>query len=287
VALTLFPCLVQGQGAAASIAAALTAAGASDCDAVLLCRGGGSLEDLWAFNEEAVARAIRACAKPVVSGVGHETDITIADFAADLRAATPTAAAELIAPECQGLQQRLFRLEQQLQWRLEAGLAQKQQQLDGLGRRLLHPAERLARQRSDLQRLGQRLDAALRQRQLQRDFRLQGLVARLQRQRLELIPDGERLNALNLRLRHAGQRHNAARQARLAGLAGSLQQLNPQAVLARGFSLTLQADGRIVRDSALLSAGEPLRLVLARGAAAVTVTAVESAVEVVATPQAE
>jgi exodeoxyribonuclease VII large subunit len=97
--ITIFPTLVQGEGAAIKIAEALEQAGSSNCDAIVLCRGGGSIEDLWSFNEECVARAIRASAIPVVSGVGHETDFTIADFAADLRAPTPTAAAELVSPD--------------------------------------------------------------------------------------------------------------------------------------------------------------------------------------------
>src|SRR5574343_1163875 len=123
--LSIFPTLVQGEGAGARFAEAFAQAGSSDCDAILLCRGGGSIEDLWSFNEECVARAIRASAIPVIAGVGHETAFTIADFAADLRAPTPTAAAELVSSDRDSLADRLDRLHEQLQRRSERALADR------------------------------------------------------------------------------------------------------------------------------------------------------------------
>ena len=184
---------------------ALAAAAASDCDAIILCRGGGSIEDLWAFNEECVARAIVASRLPVISGVGHETDFTIADFAADHRAATPTAAAEMAAPERQQLLAHLARQQQRLQQLTRRRLADRQQTLDWLRSRLLHPAERIRRQRQAV-----------------------GELAR--------------------RLHQAGQWQGTRRQMKLNALAASLKQLDPHAVLARGYALVTGPDGRALRD---------------------------------------
>ncbi|HCZ15593.1 MAG TPA: exodeoxyribonuclease VII large subunit, partial [Candidatus Accumulibacter sp.] len=124
-----------------------------ECDLLIVCRGGGSIEDLWAFNDELVARAIRACGLPVICGVGHESDFSIADFAADQRAPTPTAAAELAAPERAALLARLAASETTLRRRVEQLLNQRSQQLDWLARRLLHPAQALAAQRERLRNL--------------------------------------------------------------------------------------------------------------------------------------
>jgi exodeoxyribonuclease VII large subunit len=153
---------VQGEGAAAKLAQALaTASARAECDVLLLVRGGGSIEDLWQFNEEALARAIRACAIPVVVGVGHETDFTIADFAADERAPTPTAAAERVSPSLEALRARIaetaLRLSRQTARRIEYAM----QAVDGLARRLVHPAERLRASRQHLAHLTKRLVSAM------------------------------------------------------------------------------------------------------------------------------
>jgi exodeoxyribonuclease VII large subunit len=160
VAITVYPTLVQGDGAGLRIAEALQAAGRSDCDTIILCRGGGSIEDLWAFNEECVARAIVASPLPVISGVGHETDFTIADFAADLRAPTPTAAAELAAPDRSALLNRLATLRDRMARQTRRHLADRQQNIDWWRSRLIHPAERIARQRTAIDQLGRRLAQA-------------------------------------------------------------------------------------------------------------------------------
>lgn len=160
VAITLYPTPVQGDGAGLRIAEALQAVGRNDCDAIILCRGGGSIEDLWAFNEECVARAIVASPWPVISGIGHETDFTIADFAADLRAPTPTAAAEQAAPERNILFNRLAALQQRLARQTTRRLADRQQALDWWRSRLIHPAERISRQSAGLDQLARRLNQA-------------------------------------------------------------------------------------------------------------------------------
>ncbi|QJR15982.1 exodeoxyribonuclease VII large subunit [Usitatibacter palustris] len=158
VPVILYPAPVQGEGAGARIAAAIAVANArAECDVLVVCRGGGSLEDLWAFNEEVVARAIAASAIPVVSGVGHETDFTIADFAADLRAPTPTAAAAAASPDRDSLCEMVAQMQRRLSRDLERLLETSAQRLDRAARRLLTPDERIARHREALDRLARRM----------------------------------------------------------------------------------------------------------------------------------
>ena len=159
----LYPAPVQGEGAAAQLARAIRKAGArAECDVLILGRGGGSIEDLWAFNEEVVARAIAECPIPIVSGVGHETDFTIADFVADLRAPTPTAAAALVSPDRQALCALVSELRRRLLRDLRRGVETRTQRLDGLARRLLTPAQRVERERRGLASLARRMSAATR-----------------------------------------------------------------------------------------------------------------------------
>ncbi|MDX9707049.1 MAG: exodeoxyribonuclease VII large subunit [Azospira sp.] len=276
VAVTIFPTPVQGEGAGGEIAAAITTAGESGlCDALIVCRGGGSIEDLWAFNDEAVARAMRACPVPVVSGVGHETDFTIADFAADLRAPTPTAAAEIVAPERARLRARLAELRLALSRQMQRGIERRAQSLDGLARRLTHPAERLARQRTDLAHLALRLRAATERRQAAAGGRLAALDRRLALARPDPIRLGHRLGPLAARLDALWRRDCAARAARLAQLAESLAHLNPQAVLGRGYALVQDAAGGIVRDAAAMEPSATIHVYLAHGRLDAEVRAVD------------
>lgn len=279
IAIDLYPTPVQGAGAGQRIAAALAAAGAGNGDLILLCRGGGSIEDLWAFNEEGVARAIRAAGLPVIAGIGHETDFTIADFAADLRAPTPTAAAELAAPDRMALRQALAQLHEQLQRRTERALADRQQRLDWLAGRLLHPAERLAQRRDQLRILQQRLGQSLRRCNDSGRRQLQAAGHRLQSARPPLAPRGEALGQLRQRLERQLQWQFAQRRTELNALASGLRQLDPRAVLARGYTLTTGPDGRAVRDAGELAAGTVLRLDFARGAALAMVDQVVAAGE--------
>jgi len=157
----VYPVPVQGEGAAAKIAAMLALANArAECDVLLLVRGGGSIEDLWQFNEESVARAIRASAIPVVVGVGHETDVTIADFAADRRAPTPTAAAEMVSPSREELLSRVAELAQRATREALRRIEYAMQTVDALARRLVHPRERLRTSRQLLEQLAARLSSA-------------------------------------------------------------------------------------------------------------------------------
>jgi len=159
----LYPAPVQGEGAGSQIARAIRIAGErQDADVLIVCRGGGSLEDLWAFNEEVVARAIDACPIPVVSGVGHETDFTMADFVADLRAPTPTAAAAVASPDREALGESVAALKRRMARDLRRQLETRAQRLDSLARRLLTPSQRIERQSRELAALARRMSIAAR-----------------------------------------------------------------------------------------------------------------------------
>lgn len=281
ISITLFPTPVQGEGAGAKIAEAITQAGKSDCDAIILCRGGGSIEDLWAFNEESVARAIHASAIPVVCGVGHETDFTIADFAADLRAPTPTAAAELASPDRDALLDRLTQLQNQISRRMDRALTDHMQRLDWLAARLTHPAERIQQRRREIDTFGNRLQHALRRQTEHCAVRLQALRQRYGSARPQPKKLADSINHLQYRLTRQSQWAISQYSGKLNSLANSLIQLDPHAVLARGYTLAIGPDGRAIRDATRLSPGDLLKLRFASGAAEATVN------KVVASPEAD
>lgn len=277
--ITLFPTPVQGEGAGEKIAAAVNQANGTNCDAIILCRGGGSIEDLWSFNEECVARAIRASRIPVITGIGHETDFTIADFAADLRAPTPTAAAEIISPDRAALLARLAELQRHLARRMERSLAEQQQRIDWLASRLLHPAERIRQRHTELQIFGQRLERAVHQQSETAKLCLGNAQQRLHANRPQFDKPAESLAHLHFRLNNQARWHISQQTTKLNMLASSLSQLDPKAVLARGYALAIGPDGRAVRDAASLSPGITLKLSFAHGSAGVTVDQVAAATE--------
>ncbi len=265
----LYPVSVQGAGAAEAICAALRLADRRrDCDVLLLARGGGSLEDLQAFNEESVARAIHACALPVVSGVGHEIDVTIADFVADRRAPTPTAAAELVSPDGAELQVLVRRQRQRLERLSTDQLNRRGQRVDQLRRRLVHPRQRLAELGHRVRGLGrtQRLLMAtqLQQRRLR--------AARLQARLLARSPQGSLERLRHRRARAAERLHRAAVQGvrdgrgRLVSLHGRLAGISPRATLARGYAIVrTHPEGRLLRDARDTGQGARVSAELARG----------------------
>jgi len=232
------------------------------------------MEDLWAFNDEGVARAIRACPLPVICGIGHETDFSIADFAADQRAPTPTAAAELAAPEQLVLLARLAARQLALRRSVEQQINQRGQQVDWLARRLQHPAQYLARQREVLRNLQRQLAAGLLQASARARTALAGLSRRLLLARPETSLRTGQVEALAARLlgirRQAAQRQGAD----LARLTASLAHLNPGAVLARGYCVALDERGRIVRDSRSVEPSERIAVFFERGRADAAVLAV-------------
>lgn len=272
IPVVLYPVPVQGEGAAAKIAQAIaTANRRAECDVLIVCRGGGSIEDLWAFNEEVVARAIAESEIPTISGVGHETDFTISDFVADLRAATPTAAAQAATPDRSALQQRLQQAEQRLARAQQGQLQRSMQQLDYLQRRLVHPAARAQQQRQHLEHLRQRLSGALAYGVQRQHWRWQTASRCLLAARPDVATQQQRQAELAVRLRVAAQRLLSQRQERLDTLAQHLSYLDPRQVLARGYSLVQDEQGRVVVDSAQLKAGDELNITFARGSVRVGV----------------
>lgn len=263
----LYPTPVQGADAAQQIASAIRTAGArKEVDTLIVCRGGGSIEDLWSFNEEIVARAIATSPVPVISGVGHETDFTIADFAADLRAPTPTAAAELATPDRNALQAKISHLQHRLAAALARQLQQRMQKLDALGRRLQHPGERLARQREHLIRLAQRLHAAP-QRQLEnRERKLEQLALRLNHRQPSTSALAARLVLRQNQLQHGLHRLLERRQQGLATLAARLEACNPHAPLERGYALITHADGSLLTRASEAQTGEEITVRFAQDA---------------------
>jgi exodeoxyribonuclease VII large subunit len=246
----LYPAQVQGEGAASQVVRALQAANArAEVDVLIVCRGGGSLEDLWTFNEEAVARAIALSRIPVVSGVGHETDFSIADFVADLRAPTPTAAAVAASPDREALAAGIAGIRRRLGRDARRILETRQQRLDALSRRLLTPAERLLRDRERIAQFARRMWRAL----------------------PDIPAERRQLQRLASALRQGAARGGTLRTQRFASLRTALSHLDPTRVLARGYSIVRDAQGRVVVASKGLAPGQPLDVTLSEGGAGVTV----------------
>ncbi|MCP2085455.1 exodeoxyribonuclease VII large subunit [Paraburkholderia aspalathi] len=273
----VYPAPVQGVGASAKVAAMVDAASARrEVDVLIVCRGGGSIEDLWAFNEEVLARAIAESAIPVVSGVGHETDFTIADFAADVRAPTPTGAAELVSPQRVLLLRELDHRHATLARGFGRMMERRAQQLDWLARRLVSPAERLARQRTHLQQLSLRLASAGARPVRDARARFSLLQMRWQRWRPDLAAHQAKLGMLSQRLDAALLRQHERQSARIDTLAARLEVLSPQRTLERGYAAVLDAQsGRAVRAPSSLKPGRRLTVHLAEGAADIALADVQ------------
>jgi exodeoxyribonuclease VII large subunit len=254
VRVVVYPSAVQGADAPAALAAAIALAGMRrEVDVLIVCRGGGSLEDLWAFNDERVVRAIVDAPMPVVCGVGHETDVSLCDFAADLRAPTPTAAAELAAPPRAECLDRLGALDAALRQRLQARLDAAAQRLDRAGLRLSRPDQGLRAQAQRLALLAHRLE---------------GVPSRIVQARaasLESLGGGFQ-RAVSAALDRA--RHRAA------ALEGRLHALDPQRVLARGYAFLDDGRGRAVSSVGEVGVGTTLQAVLHDGVLGVAVTSV-------------
>ncbi len=299
----LFPVRVQGDGSPTEIAEGVRHFSDSGWpEVVIVGRGGGSLEDLWSFNEEAVARAIAACTVPVVSAVGHETDFTIADFVADLRAPTPSAAAELVVPVADLLCDQILNAESRAGKAVRYRLAQLSERLFEMG--IERAAVRMSRRIGDA---GQRLDEAeqsmhaaqatrsrvARQRfeRLERALLRQDLAVRLARQSARLSalavrlrkalpaildPQSARLAELSRRLAPALRTCLDRKTSRADAAAGRLHSLSPLSVLGRGYSIVQTPDGTVVRDSSRVVPGDPLSVRLHRGKLGVRIEMTEA-----------
>jgi exodeoxyribonuclease VII large subunit len=275
VNVVLYPTPVQGHGAAGKIAAAIdTASLRADCEVLIVCRGGGSIEDLWSFNDEDVAYAVANCRMPVISGVGHETDFTICDFAADVRAATPTAAAELaVTPRADWIGSLRADVVD-IRRAMRRAVSEASQNLDGYSRRLLNPGAQIRQQRMKLQALSMAMMHANRAPLAQARHQLDRLGGRLGARRPDVTAVRSVLAGLQHRAgisvaRQLGQRRDA-----LAALASQLELLNPQRTLERGYAIVTDDQGAIVRAPGQLRARSTLNLRLAEGGAQVDVDAV-------------
>ena len=295
---TLIPTQVQGEEATTQVVSALGKAAAyqdAPFDLILLTRGGGSLEDLWTFNTEPVARAIAASPIPVVSAIGHESDVTIADFVADLRAPTPSAAAELIAPDQHEWMQNLDNISNRLATYTMGRIQQGERILSATAKRLRNPAvtlaqyqDRLSSQRRSLQSLTYRAIEDLDIGRIATSLvsatkgRIEDEQARLDRARERLSPPVHHLKALEqsrlnltLRLSQAADQRLKATTAALTQVSRQLEALSPLKTLARGFSITQTESGNLVSSADQLETGQVVDIRLSKGRASATITSVE------------
>ena len=269
-------CRVQGAGASQEIAAAINALnewalseGEPKLDLILVTRGGGSLEDLWAFNEEIVARAIYSSKLPVISGVGHEIDFTISDFVADFRAATPTAAAEIITEGVFAATPYLFEARERIAELFAYALHCKQEELADLIQRLnrRHPKRRLQERAQLVDELSGAMTRCLRQHLRHKQAGYQASVARLARLHPQTVLARwrERLLRAADHLRGAQEARVEEKGHRLKNAATRLELLSPEKTLLRGYSITVNAEGQVLRDAAQVKAGDKIRTRLAKG----------------------
>jgi exodeoxyribonuclease VII large subunit len=270
IPILIYPVQVQGPAAAPQIAAAIRLASArAECDVLILARGGGSLEDLWAFNEEIVARAIYDCAIPLVSGIGHEVDFTIADFVADVRAPTPSGAAELVAPDCAEWSRSVLLLQRRLASALRRALAKQSQRFTWLERRLAqrHPGVQLREHAQRLDELEQRLQRILRHSLASRRSHVLQLRAHLRQHSPALrvsaaqgrlaVARSALQAALKTRFEHLGKR--------LAVAVGTLDAISPLATLQRGYAIVSDERDHVITTSTSVQIGNVIRARLAQG----------------------
>ncbi|AFI89278.1 exodeoxyribonuclease VII large subunit [Pectobacterium parmentieri] len=266
----VYPTSVQGADAPLQIVRAIELANQRDeCDVLIVGRGGGSLEDLWSFNDERVARAIFASRIPIVSAVGHETDVTIADFVGDLRAPTPSAAAELVSRNQLELLRQIQSQRQRLEMAMDYYLAQRNREFTRLHHRLQqqHPQLRLARQQTQLVKLRQRLDDAMKQQLRQASRRSERLQQRLMQQQPQtrIHRAQQRLQQLSYQMQSAVDRQLNQNKQKLGVACSRLEGVSPLATLARGYNVTTAPDGNVLKNVAQIIPGETLKTRLQDG----------------------
>lgn len=257
----IYPTAVQGEEAPGQIVRAIELANRrQECDVLIVGRGGGSLEDLWSFNDERVARAIFASAIPVVSAVGHETDVTIADFIADLRAPTPSAAAEMVSRNQQELLRQILSAQQRLGMAMDYFLAHRSRRFTQIYHRLQqqHPQLRLARQQTALERLQQRMNAAI-DSQLKRGSQQQSrLLQRLNQQNPQsrIHRTQSRIQQLEYRLAENMRSRLSASRERFGNTVTHLEAVSPLSTLARGYSVSTATDGKVLKKVKQVKTGD-------------------------------
>ncbi|MXS45196.1 exodeoxyribonuclease VII large subunit [Citrobacter koseri] len=266
----IYPTAVQGDDAPGQIVRAIERANArNECDVLIVGRGGGSLEDLWSFNDERVARAIFASRIPVVSAVGHETDVTIADFVADLRAPTPSAAAEIVSRNQQELLRQIQSAQQRLGMAMDYYLATRNRRFTQLFHRLQqqHPQLRLARQQTMLERLRQRMNFALDNQLKRAASRQQRVLQRLNQQNPQprIYRAQTRIQQLEYRLAENVRARLSATRERFGNAVTHLEAVSPLSTLARGYSVTTATDGKVLKQTRQVKAGDVLTTRLSDG----------------------
>lgn len=258
--LTILPSLVQGQDAAKNILKQMQRADSSGhFDAIILGRGGGSLEDLWSFNDEALARAVFHAQTPIVSAVGHETDFTITDFVADVRAATPTAAAELLSPDRNQLIRQIEQQEKQLTRRMSRILEQCQQQLDFTTKRIRHPKERIEQQQNQLNQLMHRLQQNIQRKVSEQHIQTSNLAHRLERNSpaRRISQERQALSNIDTRLAHALRNNLTNKQTAFARIIDKLNLVSPLNTLSRGYAIASK-DEQVIRSINDVEKGDAL-----------------------------
>ena len=269
----VYPTPVQGTGSELQIAQAIkTASQRAECDVLIVCRGGGSIEDLWAFNEEPVVRAIEACAIPVVSGVGHETDFTLADFVADVRAPTPTGAAELVSPNRQESLHRLAQAQGRLKTVLEQRYFDASQKLDWLVRQIRHPRQKLDDQRASISKLAQTLSYSMTQNLRAHTARFERQTQALKHCRPDISVYRQDIDRFQTTSSHAFRQLLAHRRQSLTAQTALLEAVSPQQILERGFSVVKNTRGQVIRNADVLKQGQKLHITFADGETDVRVT---------------
>ena len=275
VRIILYPTMVQGEHASVQIASAIVRANErKECDVLILCRGGGSLEDLRPFNDEYLARTLRASLMPVITGIGHETDFTLADFVADKRAPTPTAAAEIAAPERSMLMAKLATHQNNLHRQLVRHIENFHQKLDGLDARLLHPHCQLQQRFDRLLNLQRRLNSAGVKTLTHNARALDHLKQRFLRTCPDVSKKLHKLLQFLARLKSSNQLLIQENSRKLESLATSLSSLNPERVLARGYSVVTDESGNIVHNNLALHPNEQIAVFFHRGSLCATVTSI-------------
>lgn len=276
----LYPTPVQGEGAGNKIAQTIaTASARAECDVLIVCRGGGSIEDLWSFNEEVVARTIYHCDIPVISGVGHETDVTIADFVADLRAPTPTAAAEMaVTPRADWLD-TLEMHAQDLTRAFKRHLNERAQTLDWLSRRLVNPRAAIVHERLKVESLQHRLQNAMHAPRTRARFMLSNLETRLAAQLPDTASKRQHVVELLRRLQTRAESNNQHHRQQLSALSAQLELLNPQRTLERGYAMVTDAHGKLIRNPNALQPRSSVTVRLAEGTAEVGIASVQTVME--------
>ncbi len=279
IPVTLYPTAVQGKAATTDIVGAIARAVRHGvADVLIIGRGGGSLEDLWCFNEEAVARAIAQCPLPTVSAVGHEVDVTIADFVADLRAPTPSAAAEKISPDQNDWLRQLRERELRLAGAASRALKRMETRLEHLSARLRDPRRELMEKAQRMDELDLRLGTAMAQR-IERDrVRATHLGQRLAMQSpaRQLSVNQENVSQLTERLVRAARETVTRRRERLEHIGQTLHVVSPLATLGRGYGIVQQENGEIVRDAGSVRPGEKIIARVAKGRLEAKVTSINS-----------